>query len=76
MTKLEKEALQSCADKIKSLASLENASFDEKQKEKIQPYMLWFNCVATYIEDIIKLSDSDKGIFKKHELEQIIFYNR
>lgn len=80
MTNLEKEALQSCADRIRVLASLERASFngnEEKDKEikkAIKLYMTWFEIVANDLEKIIELSE-EKGIFKKHELEEIIRLN-
>ena len=80
MTNLEKEALLSCAKRINSLASLENAGFHfDKEKDKdikraIKPYMMWFESVATRIEKIVELSD-EKGFIKKEELEEIIRHN-
>ena len=80
MTNLEKEALKSCADRIKVLASLERAKFggnDEKDaeiKKAIKPYMMWFESVAYDLEKIIELAD-DKGEIKKLELNEIIRLN-
>ena len=59
MTASEKQAMQRIADRIKELASLENACFDFKKekdeyiKSKIKPQMGWFDLTALYIEDII-----------------------
>lgn len=80
MTNLEKEALKSCADRIKLLASLERAKFngnDEKDaeiKKAIKPYMMWFESVSYSLEKIIELAD-DKGEIKKLELNEIIRLN-
>lgn len=80
MTNTEKLALTSCADRLKHLASLENASFymdkeeDERIKRAIKPYMMWFESVAYQLEDIIELAD-DKGYLKKERLEEIIRHN-
>lgn len=52
--------LRNAVARIKNLANLENASFvpfneeeDKVIKEKIRPYMMWFECVASGIEDIL-----------------------
>lgn len=81
MTNLEKVALQSCADRLESLASLENAGFsfdkeeDAKIKEAIAPYMQWFDCIAENLRYIVKLDEEKDRWWKKHELEEIIRYN-
>lgn len=80
MTNTEKLALTTCAKRIKSLASLERASFnsdkekDEQIKKAIKPYMMWFESVAMDIERIVELTEK-KGVFKKEELEEIIRLN-
>ena len=81
MTKLEKEALLTLANRIKSLASLERASFhadeekDEQIKKAISPYMMWFEGVAYDIEKVVKLADDKQDFIKKEELEEIIRLN-
>ena len=82
MTNLEKVALESCANRLESLASLENANFspfnkeeDEKIKKAIKPYMIWFECVAENIRSIVKLDEEKDRLLKKHILEEIIRYN-
>lgn len=80
MTNTEKSALLSCAKRLEKLASLENASFhpDEEEnkqiKERIRPYMMWFEIQAMHIEEIVELSEKS-GIIKKNKLEEIIFHN-
>ena len=81
MTNMEKIALESCAKRLESLASLENAcfSFDDKEdakiKEAIRIYMQWFDCVADDIRYIVKLDEEKNRYWKKHELEEIIIHN-
>ena len=81
MTNLEKVALQSCADRLESLASLENAGFsfskeeDERIKKAIEPYMMWFDMIAENLRYIVKLDEEKDKWWKKHELEEIIRYN-
>ena len=75
MTNLEKMAIQSCANRLKELASLENCALDEEIKRKIRLYMTWFDCVANDLEEIVKLADN-KGYWKKCELEEIIRLNQ
>ena len=80
MTNLEKEALDTLANRIEHLASLENARFsfdkeeDEKIKKKIKPYMQWFNAVANDIRDVVEISN-ETGFIKKEKLEEIIRLN-
>lgn len=82
MTNLEKIALESCADRLEALASLENASFapfdkeeDERIKKAVEPYMMWFECIAENLRYIVKLDEEKDRWWKKHELEEIIRYN-
>lgn len=80
MTNLEKEALNTLAERLRSLASLENAGFnadkekDEAIKKAIKPYMLWFECLSYDIEEVINLSEKS-GYVKKEGLEEIIRLN-
>lgn len=81
MTNLEKATLQTLAERIHSLASLENASFnmnEEKDKEikkAIKPYMMWFESVAFDLEKIVELADDKQDFIKKEQLEEIIRLN-
>lgn len=81
MTNLEKATLQTLADRIKSLASLENASFnmdeekDKQIKKAISPYMMWFESVAYDIEKVLELADDKQDFIKKEQLEEIIKLN-
>lgn len=81
MTNLEKETLQVLANRIKSLASLENANFsmdkekDEQIKKAIKPYMMWFESIAYDIEKVVKLADDKQDFIKKEQLEEIIRLN-
>lgn len=75
MTNGEKQALQHAAARIKSLASLENAGFDFDKnrdryiKEKISPYMQWFELVADNLE---QLAAAENGYEKKMIIERIV----
>ena len=75
MTNGEKQALQYAAARIKSLASLENAGFDFNKdkdqyiKQKISPYMQWFELVADNLE---QLAAAENGWEKKMIIERII----
>ena len=75
MTNGEKQALQYAAARIKSLASLENAGFDFDEdkdryiKQKISPYMQWFELVADNLE---QLAAAENGWEKKMIIERII----
>ena len=81
MTNLEKTALESCADRLEYLASLEHAGFsfnkedDERIKKAIAPYMMWFELVADSIHEIVKLDEEKDRWYKKQKLEEIIRYN-
>lgn len=81
MTKLEKEVLQTLSNRIKSLASLERASFhmngekDEEIKKAIKPYMMWFESVAFDLEKVIELADDKQDFIKKEQLDEIIRLN-
>jgi len=81
MTGLEKEALLSCAKRLQSLASLENASFhinkekDKEIKKAVSPYMMWFESVSFEIEKIVELADQKQDFIKREELEEIIRLN-
>ena len=63
MTNGEKAAILQAVERINSLASLENAGFsfskeeDAKIKEKIRPYMMWFESVAFMLEDLANAED-------------------
>lgn len=80
MTNLEILALNTLAERLDILASLENASFnsnkeeDEKIKKTIRPYMMWFESVAMSIKRVTELSN-DAGFIKKEELQDIIRRN-
>ena len=80
MTNAEKQALLSCVKRLEKLASLENAGFsfdkeeDKRIKDKIRPYMMWFEGLAGEIEEIVELSEK-AGIIKKNKLEEIIRHN-
>lgn len=60
LTNAEIHVLSECVERIRELASMENASFsgneeeDKKIKESVRPYMLWFTNVASKIELILK----------------------
>ena len=81
MTKTEKLALKTLANRIHSLASLENASFnrdeekDKQVKKTISPYMMWFESVAFDLEKIVELADDKQDFIKKEQLEEIIRLN-
>lgn len=81
MTNLEKSTLQTLSNRLKNLASLENASFnmnkekDEEIKKAIKPYMMWFESVAYDLEKIIELADDKQDFIKKEQLEEIIRLN-
>jgi hypothetical protein len=51
--------LEMAINRIHELASLENAKFcfsneeDEKIKKAIKPYMMWFDCVAEGLEELL-----------------------
>ena len=67
MTNGEIIALETISTRIKELASLENAGFsfskeeDAKIKDKIRPYMMWFDSVSYALDDLIKaVRDNDK----------------
>lgn len=81
MTNLEKETLQTLADRINQLASLERASFninkekDEEIKKTIKPYMMWFECVANDLEKVISLANDKQDFIKKEQLNEIIRLN-
>jgi hypothetical protein len=59
LTKEDVLKLRMACDRIRSLASLENAFFsmdsgeDAQVKDLIRPYMTWFECVAEGIGDIL-----------------------
>lgn len=80
MTNMEKLALLTLASRLEKLASLENAGFcfdteeDKRIKEKITPYMSWFEMVADRIKDVVEVSDADRWT-KQHKLEEIIRLN-
>ena len=71
MTNLEKQAIQCCANELKRLASLKNCGYPEEIKNRIKPYMMWFDMIAYELEEIIELTDK-KGFVKKYGLEDII----
>ena len=71
MTNKEILALNTIADRIDSLASLENCCLDNKAKEEFKPYMMWFECCSSYIREVLDLS-TEKGIFKSEKLNEII----
>lgn len=58
MTKNERAAILAAANRIKDLASMENACFamttekDKIIKDGVRPYMMWFEIVAMHLEDL------------------------
>ena len=80
MTKQEIRIIKKCADRINYLASLEHASFDinkekdEKIKNEIRPYMLWFEIVSDTLDELLKAQD-EEGYFRKLRLENLEFRN-
>jgi hypothetical protein len=62
--------LRMACDRIRSLASLENASFthnkdqDEMIKTAIMPYMQWFNAISYSIEDVLNGKETEFYQFK------------
>lgn len=81
MTAREKEALKTTADMIRKLTSLERASFcfdrkeDEAIKEKIRPWMIWFEIAAMHIDDVVEISDESSRWYKQNKLDEIIRLN-
>lgn len=81
MTNLEIIAIKSVASRINSLAHLENTCFDpfnkehdEQIKKDIRVWLQWFSNCAEFLEDIVNLSENEKGYYKKLKLEEIIKY--
>lgn len=81
MTNLEKITLNTLAERLEELASLQNASFDfdkekdEAIKSKIKCYMQWFDGIASDIKKIVELENSTSRWDKKYKLEEIIRFN-
>lgn len=81
MTNTEKIALLSCAERLESLASLENTMFsmdadkDAEIKQEIKSWLQWFDGVAYDIRTIVKLDEEKDRYWKKHQLDEIIRYN-
>lgn len=77
MTKKERETLIHIAENINYLASLQNANFafskeeDQKIKDKIRPYMSWFESCAGDLEDMVKYSQSEYPQLYKECLQKI-----
>lgn len=77
MNKTEKEALKVAAAHIRHLASMETASFgrskaeDKTIKDGVQPYMMWFECVASHIE---ALADAEDKYDTRNAIEDIFRY--
>ena len=75
MTKSEKRQIMMLAAEIKRLASLKNASFcmdaenDKHIKEEIKPYMEWFKCVASLMDDLAQVNDK----FERQEISDRIY---
>ena len=71
MTKNERAAILAAANKIKELASMENACFgmtaekDKLVKDGVRPYMMWFDLVAMHLEDLATAEN-------KYDLENAI----
>ena len=79
MTKKEMQIVKNCNERIKFLASLENASFsidnvqDEKIKRAVRPYMMWFEIVSDCLDSLIELQDSEEeSYFKKQDMKRIL----
>ena len=76
MTKQEIRIIKKCADRINYLASLEHARFsankekDEKIKNEIRPYMLWFEIVSDTLDELLK-AQNEEGYFRKLRLENL-----
>ena len=77
MTKAEKEAIIVAAERIKHLASLENARFDidDKRdkfiKDEVSSYMVWFENVADCLE---KLAHAENSFDKKAVIERMVYH--
>lgn len=62
--------LEMAVDRIRELASLEKAFFsinpekDIAVKKEIRPYMMWFELVATGIEEILKGNEPRFSYFR------------
>lgn len=80
MTKQEIRIIKKCADRIDYLASLKHACFnankekDEKIKNEIRPYMLWFEIVSDTLDELLKAQD-EEGYFRKLRLENLDLKN-
>ncbi len=72
MTKKEKLALMSIADRIDELAGLEGCSLSEESKNEFRFYMQWFVSCAKYIREVVNLSDEDCRWIKSEKLSEII----
>ena len=78
MTKQELTVLKNCSERIKELASLEHASFNiDKEKDKavkdtIRPYMMWFELVAIYLDDLQELTQRKSDCVKRWDMEELV----
>lgn len=74
MTKNERAAILAAANKIKELASMENACFgmtaekDKTIKDGVRPYMMWFELVAMHLEDMAAADNKNDLERAIHEL--------
>lgn len=70
LTKEDLSKLYMACNRIRSLASLENASFsaneeeDTEVKTAIRPYMMWFEGLANSVEDLLDGKEVDCLYFR------------
>lgn len=82
MTNGEIMALEIVSARIKELASLENAGFsfskeeDAKIKDKIRPYMTWFDGVSYALDNLIKAVNNNDKYAKQNAIDYIVRYLR
>lgn len=77
MTQKEKGALKQVSERIKSLASMENARFssseqyDKTIKDEVRLYMMWFTRTADMLEE---LANAENIIDKQSAIDNIFRY--
>ena len=82
MTNGERQAIAAAAQRIKKLASLENASFfpfeperDAQVKSKVSCYMSWFEIVANELETLANATEKYEKENALHELQRYYVEN-
>lgn len=56
--------LRSGLDRIRELASLEKCTLSQEVKEEFKLYMMWFNCVADSMGDLLDGKDVEYYRFR------------